>query len=143
MDLLITVIGNAVADTEFRERLLRDPLTALDEWGFRLTKGEIEMMQEVLPRASEEELRNKFQALHETLYAKNYCPTKRCSMSAIPTCDSMSEIWRVSSAARARCSSLSVGGDRFRRSSSSSIARSNSDAVWPGCAVAVTTKLPP
>jgi len=56
MDLLITVIGNAVADTEFRERLLRDPLTALDEWGFRLTKGEIEMMQEVLPRASEEEL---------------------------------------------------------------------------------------
>src|SRR2546430_12373330 len=84
MDLLITVIGNAVADTEFRERLLRDPLTALDEWGFRLTKGEIEMMQEVLPRASEEELRNKFQALHETLYAKNYCPTKRCSMSAYP-----------------------------------------------------------
>ena len=84
MDLLITVIGNAVADTEFRERLLRDPLTALDEWGFHLTKGEIEMMQEVLPRASEEELRNKFQALHETLYAKNYCPTKRCSMSAYP-----------------------------------------------------------
>jgi len=84
MDLLITVIGNAVADIEFRERLLKDPLTTLDQWGFRLTKGEVEMMEEVLHRESEVELKNKFQALHETLYGKNFCPTKTCKMSAYP-----------------------------------------------------------
>ena len=84
MDLLVTVIGNAVADAEFRERLLKDPLATLDKWGFRLTKGEVDMMEELLGNGTKEALRNKFQALHEALYGENLCPRKTCKMSAYP-----------------------------------------------------------
>ena len=45
MDLLVTVIGNAVVDPQFRSRLLQNPRAAIDEWGFRLTKGEVEMLE--------------------------------------------------------------------------------------------------
>jgi hypothetical protein len=45
MDLLVTVIGNAVVDHQFRARLLQNPRAAIDEWGFRLTKGELEMLE--------------------------------------------------------------------------------------------------
>jgi hypothetical protein len=83
MDLLVTVIGNAVADAEFRERLLKDPLTAVDNWGFRLTKGEVDMMEELLHRESVEQLRDKFEALRETLYGAS-CPKSPCRMSAYP-----------------------------------------------------------
>jgi len=47
MELLITLIGNAVVDPIFRERFLKNPDKTLDEYGFRLTKGEFEMMKAV------------------------------------------------------------------------------------------------
>ncbi len=87
MDLLTTVIGNAVADPAFRDQLLQNPIETLDNWGFRLTKGEVEIMEEVLHREPAEQLRTKFQALREGLYGKAevvLCPEKICKMSAYP-----------------------------------------------------------
>ena len=50
MDLLITIIGNAAVDPGFRQRLLNDPLRTADEYGFHLTKGEVEMLERVFTK---------------------------------------------------------------------------------------------
>jgi hypothetical protein len=67
MDLLVTVIGNAVVDPLFRRELLADPRLAIDTWGFRLTKGEVEML-EAMFTDRQMELREEFAGLEEVLY---------------------------------------------------------------------------
>ena len=67
MDLLVTVIGNAVADPAFRTRLLEDPRAAIDEWGFRLSKGEVRILDEMFTRAKKNKLEKEFDALQDTL----------------------------------------------------------------------------
>jgi|SRR5207245_147590 len=67
MDLLVTVIGNAAVDPLFREKLLANPRESIDTWGFRLTKGEVEMLEAMFTKG-QEELSEKFQALEDALY---------------------------------------------------------------------------
>ncbi len=92
MDLLITVIGNAVLDSVFREHLLKDPIEALDNWGFRLTKHETGTLRGMVA-GDKEELKSKFKALEELLYndferaatlVEVICPKKRCFPSVYP-----------------------------------------------------------
>jgi hypothetical protein len=97
MDLLITVIGNAVLDPLFLKRLVEEPLKAIDEWDFHLTKGEINRLQEMFAGLSEDErneLTEEFSKLGDTLYANVdksprapiilMCPTKRCTSAVYP-----------------------------------------------------------
>jgi hypothetical protein len=82
MDLLVTVIGNAVVDPLFREELLANPRAAIDTWGFRLTKGEVEIM-EAMFSSHQTVLREKFLGLEEALY-KNleiFACDKPCRMA--------------------------------------------------------------
>jgi hypothetical protein len=86
MDLLVTVIGNAVVHPDFRKALLKDPPAAIDEWGFRLTKGEEEMLIQIFGDAErkEEEKKEMEQKLYEleTLVYKYIPPCgKPCRMS--------------------------------------------------------------
>ena len=67
MDLLVTVIGNAAVDPLFREKLLANPRESIDTWGFRLTKGEIEMLEAMFTK-KQEKLEEKFKALENALY---------------------------------------------------------------------------
>jgi len=66
MDLLVTVIGNAAVDPLFREKLLENPRDAIDTWGFRLTKGEIEMLEAMF--TERQDLKERFKALENALY---------------------------------------------------------------------------
>jgi hypothetical protein len=97
MDLLITVIGNAVADPAFLAKLLDDPLQAIDDWGFRLTKretGVLEGMFAGLSAESKKLLADAFKPLETLLYqhldeavtrnAATLCNTKRCPISVYP-----------------------------------------------------------
>ena len=67
MDFLVTVIGNAVVDPLFREKLLANPRGAIDTWGFRLTKGEVEMLEAMFTH-EQEKLKKKFHGLEDALY---------------------------------------------------------------------------
>jgi len=82
MDFLATVIGNAVADPAFRTRLLDDPRGAIDEWGFRLSKGEMRMLDEMLTEDKKEKLAQAFDNLEEQLLEAVpkivLCPQKQC-----------------------------------------------------------------
>lgn len=80
MNLIITVIGNAAVDPDFRKSLMKDPLATIDAWGFRLTKGEVEMLEAVF-RPDAPELAAAFQKLEDQLYAtleKHLVPKVRC-----------------------------------------------------------------
>jgi hypothetical protein len=85
MDLLITVIGNAVADANFREALLNDPLAAIQEWGFRLTKGDVEMLLAIF---HDQSLRDEFKDLEDGVYGQFHkylvpdCTGRPCRLSA-------------------------------------------------------------
>jgi len=71
MELLITLIGNAAVDPIFREHLLKDPVNTVDEFGFRLTKGEFQMMKTVfadLKQGEKDDLEQAFLALEKVLY---------------------------------------------------------------------------
>lgn len=71
MELLITLIGNAAVDPVFRKHFLDDPVDTADEYGFRLTKGEFEMMKAVfadLTQKEKEILDQTFLALENVLY---------------------------------------------------------------------------
>ena len=68
MDFLVTVIGNAAVDPDFREDLLRNARETIDAWGLRLTKGEVEMMNAMFG-SRKEELGAIFKALEDVLYA--------------------------------------------------------------------------
>ena len=98
MDLLITVIGNAVVDPVFRGRLLENPQKALDDWHFRLTNSEVGMLEEMFSELSlkqNSELKDKFESLGTMLYQNRdqatqrnvllTCPTRRCIASAYPS----------------------------------------------------------
>jgi hypothetical protein len=67
MDFLLTVIGNAAVDFEFRDRLLLNPVETINAWGLRLTKGEVELMEEMFGSRTED-LKKTFQALEDVLY---------------------------------------------------------------------------
>lgn len=67
MDLLVTVIGNAVADPAFRTRLLDDPRGTIDEWGFRLSKGEVRMLDAMFTKDKKDKLAKQFDILQEQL----------------------------------------------------------------------------
>ncbi|MBI3476982.1 MAG: hypothetical protein HY010_14720 [Acidobacteria bacterium] len=97
MDLLITVIGNAVADSVFREKLLKEPVKTLDDWGFRLTKREVGLLEEIFAELTDEgihDLADRFDCLGKALYRNidgamarkvaPICPQKNCPMSVYP-----------------------------------------------------------
>ncbi len=100
MDLLITVIGNAVLDPVFREHLVDNPIQALDDWGFRLTKSEIGYLRGMFTGGNKDELKNKLATVGELLYRNHEllleqastmkmtafmdCPTRRCCVTAYP-----------------------------------------------------------
>ncbi len=102
MDLLITVIGNAVLDPVFRERLLKNPLQALDDWRFRLTNSEFTMLLEMFSKLSQkqkDDLESKFHSVGAMLYQNRdqatsrrvcrVCPPKRCLASVYPSLPSL------------------------------------------------------
>jgi hypothetical protein len=66
MDLLIAVVGNAVADAGFRDLLWVDPVQAISTRGFRLTKGEVEMLMAIFKNAPAE-VRNAFKLLDDQI----------------------------------------------------------------------------
>jgi hypothetical protein len=68
MDLLVTVIGNAAADPEFRARLLDNPRKTVDDYGFRLTKGEVELLTMIFTPSMKADLDRNFGLLQGTLY---------------------------------------------------------------------------
>lgn len=85
MDLLITVLGNAVAQDQFRETLFRgDPVAAVEAWGFRLTKGENEMLKDIFTGddAYLEKLNKLFDELGTQVHIR-VC-AKPCKMSVGP-----------------------------------------------------------
>lgn len=86
MDLLITVIGNAAVDPNFRKRFLDNPVDTIDHYGIHLTKGDFELMQTVFGNLGEErdEMERGFLALEKLLYAKLPCPQKPCLWSIFP-----------------------------------------------------------
>jgi hypothetical protein len=85
MELLITLIGDAAVDPNFREELLQDPLAAADAWGFRLTKGEVDLLLTMFTGDQRylAELESKFKMLEDQLYLKLPCG-RPCNMSAYP-----------------------------------------------------------
>ena len=88
MDLLITVLGNAVVHDKFRETLFNgDPVAAVEAWGFRLTKGDNELLREIFKgdRIYINDLKGKFNELYEQVY-KNILSNcgRPCKMSVDP-----------------------------------------------------------
>jgi hypothetical protein len=89
MELLVTLIGNAAVDPFFRKRFLDNPVDTADEYGFRLTKGEFEMMKTVfadLTQTEKNALQEAFVALETLLYKQldRTCPTRPCLWSIFP-----------------------------------------------------------
>jgi len=86
MDLLITLIGNAVVDPAFRARFLADPLGIADAYGFRMTKAEVDLMLAVFTQEPDTitSFETSFHQLQETLYARQQCPTPPCGWSLYP-----------------------------------------------------------
>lgn len=88
MELLITLIGNAAVDPDFRERWLNDPLKIAHEYGFRLTKGEVELMNMIFTPDLKNELNKSFETLQNSLYknliTQKVCPKPPCRLSLFP-----------------------------------------------------------
>jgi len=84
MDFLVTVIGNAAVDPIFRKQFLADPRKAIDRWGFRLTKGDVEMM-EAMFGSEQKILEERFKELEDILYdnlnRKIFMCDRPCRMS--------------------------------------------------------------
>lgn len=97
MDILITVIGNAVVDPFFRKMFLKDPISTTDSYRFRFTKGDFEIMQEVFGGLNEEEqkqLDDLFLRLENALYQRlgpERLPCRPCRWSAYPPTDELRE----------------------------------------------------
>lgn len=92
MELLVTLIGNAAVDHFFRKRFLDNPVDTVDEYGFRLTKADFEIMEtmfaELKPK-EKEDLEQAFVALENLLYKKldsekSAICGRPCSMSIYP-----------------------------------------------------------
>ena len=99
MEFLITLIGNAAVDPNFRKRFLTDPVETIDHYGFRLTKGDYELMLEVFSRLTpgqKNELEQAFLNLQDQLYAriKGHCTTP-CFWSIFPPPEFRQELKKV------------------------------------------------
>ena len=73
MELLVTLIGNAAVDPFFRKRFLDNPVDTADEYGFRLTKGDFEMMKAMFTDLTPKErvdVEGAFVTLENWLYKK-------------------------------------------------------------------------
>jgi len=73
MELLVTLIGNAAVDPFFRKRFLDNPVDTVDEYGFRLTKGDFEMMKAMftdLTPTEKADVDRAFVTLENWLYKK-------------------------------------------------------------------------
>jgi hypothetical protein len=78
MDFLVSVIGNAAVDYEFRERLLKNPVETINAWGLRLTKGEVEMAKAIFGSRTKD-LAETFEALEDVLYDNlDHWTEKKC-----------------------------------------------------------------
>jgi hypothetical protein len=90
MDLLLTVLGNALAQDDFRETLFEgDPVAAAEAWGFRLTKGDGEFLTQIFTgdEAYIAELKERFDNLYDQLYLNIASPTvcgKPCKFTVSP-----------------------------------------------------------
>jgi hypothetical protein len=76
MDLLVTVIGNVSVDPYFRKRFLDNPVEITDAYGFRLTKGDFEMMKTMfadLTQVEKDTYRQAFDDLGRLLYKNVPC----------------------------------------------------------------------
>jgi len=90
MDFLITVLGNALVQDEFRETLFNgDPVAAAEAWGFRLTKGEGEMLKLIF--TGDDDYKNQLRARFDSLETQVYVNIKEafacdrpCRMSVPP-----------------------------------------------------------
>jgi hypothetical protein len=72
MELLITLIGDAAVDPNFRDEFLENPAGTIDKYGFRLTKCDYELMMMMFTKLSvkqKTELAEAFTALQNKLYA--------------------------------------------------------------------------
>ena len=84
MDMLITLIGNAAVDPVFRAKFLADPLKVAETYGFRMTKGEVEIMLAVFDKKNAKRLADAFQVLQDALYVNPICPRPPCLWSLYP-----------------------------------------------------------
>jgi hypothetical protein len=85
MNLMITLIGNAVVDSIFRHKFLADPLGTADAYGFQLTKGEVKVLAKVFTNEAQEALERDFQKLEETLWPVGQpCKKPPCAWSLYP-----------------------------------------------------------
>lgn len=92
MDLLITLIGNAIVDAGFRKRFLENPIDIMDHYRIRLTKGDFELLQRVfvgLEPERKQKLEQGFLALENMLYAPLeakgiICQQRPCTWSLCP-----------------------------------------------------------
>ena len=88
MEFLITLIGNAAVDPIFREHFLKDPVNTVDEYGFRLTKGEFLMMKTVFAGLTPTEtaaLDQAFLSLENILYQNLWTRTPKAELPAKTT----------------------------------------------------------
>ena len=84
MDFLITLIGNAVVDPNFREMFLTDPDQTINRYRFCLTKGDYELMMRVFTNLNDKEktdMRKAFAVLEDQLYIRVQPCTKPCFWS--------------------------------------------------------------
>ena len=92
MEFLITLIGNAAVDPFFRKRFLDNPVDTVDEYGFRLTKGDFGIMKTMfadLTTTEKKTLDQAFFALEQLLYRRLDLDEKTacghpCNMSIFP-----------------------------------------------------------
>lgn len=88
MDLLITVLGNAVVHQGFRDKLLKgDPVKEAEKWGFRLTKGDQELLRQIFIEDAQHaghkaELQRTLECLETSIYRQLPCG-KPCNMSVL------------------------------------------------------------
>jgi len=93
MDVLITLIGNAVVDPIFRAKFLALPVDTADHYGFRLTKADFELMRITFEDLGSEkpEFEQAFQTLEDLVYnrieTKIGCQSRPCFMSISPPPD--------------------------------------------------------
>jgi len=90
MNLLVTLIGDAVVDSDFRDLLFKNPLNTADEWGFHLTKGEVAMLEAIfannapgLQQAFTNLEKIFYETLDQNLPVAEKCK-KPCNMSLYP-----------------------------------------------------------
>ena len=97
MDLLVTLIGNAAVHPGFRTLFLENPERIAEAYGFRLTKGDYEIMTTVFANLGKEDLEKlvaAFETLENELYKRLQVETlgvlpprkcmKPCSLSIYP-----------------------------------------------------------